>query len=310
MVELEGAYSLVLMSPRKLICARDPYGFRPLCYGELPGGGYVAASESCALTAVGARFVRDVEPGEILVFSPEGMVARREHCGKAARRPCIFEYIYFARPDSVIDGVSIHAARLRAGRILAQEHPVQADVVVGVPDSGLDAALGFSQASGIPYGIGLLKNKYIGRTFISPGQEQRLDKVKIKLSAIGETVRGKRVVLIDDSIVRGTTSGRIVSLLREAGACEIHVRVSAPPFLNPCYYGTDIDSKENLIACSHTPEEISDMIGADSLGYLPLSKLGELIGGGNCCDACFSGRYPTAIPSDTRKDRFERKLSQ
>ena len=310
MDELEGAYSLVLMSPRKLICARDPYGFRPLCYGELPGGGYVAASESCALTAVGARFVRDVEPGEILVFSPEGMVARREHCGKAARRPCIFEYIYFARPDSVIDGVSIHAARLRAGRILAQEHPVQADVVVGVPDSGLDAALGFSQASGIPYGIGLLKNKYIGRTFISPGQEQRLDKVKIKLSAIGETVRGKRVVLIDDSIVRGTTSGRIVSLLREAGACEIHVRVSAPPFLNPCYYGTDIDSKENLIACSHTPEEISDMIGADSLGYLPLSKLGELIGGGNCCDACFSGRYPTAIPSDTRKDRFERKLSR
>ena len=158
------------------------------------------------------------------------MVARREHCGKAARRPCIFEYIYFARPDSVIDGVSVHAARLRAGRILAREHPVQADVVVGVPDSGLDAALGFSQASGIPYGIGLLKNKYIGRTFISPGQEQRLDKVKIKLSAIGETVRGKRVVLIDDSIVRGTTSGRIVSLLREAGACEIHVRVSAPPF--------------------------------------------------------------------------------
>ena len=310
MDELEGAYSLVLMSPRKLICARDPYGFRPLCYGELPGGGYVVASESCALTAVGARFVRDLEPGEILVFGPEGVAARREHCGKAPRRPCIFEYIYFARPDSVVDGVSVHAARLRAGRILAREHPVQADVVVGVPDSGLDAALGFSQASGIPYGIGLIKNKYIGRTFISPGQEQRLDKVKIKLSAIGETVRGKRVVLIDDSIVRGTTSGRIVSLLREAGAREIHVRISAPPFLNPCYYGTDIDSKENLIACSHTPEEISARIGADSLGYLPLSKLGELIGGGSCCDACFSGRYPTAIPSDTRKDRFERKLSE
>ena len=230
---LDGAYSLVLMSPQKLICARDPYGFRPLCYGKTQDGMYVVASESCALHAVGAEFVRDVEPGEILVFSKNGVVSRREHCGEKNKKLCIFEYIYFARPDSRIDGVSVHAARVRAGRVLAKTHPVEADIVIGVPDSGLDAALGFSQESGIPYGIGLIKNKYIGRTFISPGQNARLDQVKIKLSAIEESVRGKRVVLIDDSIVRGTTSGRIVKLLREAGATEIHMRISSPPFLHP-----------------------------------------------------------------------------
>ena len=310
MDRLEGAYSLVLMSPQKLICARDPHGFRPLCYGKRSDGTYVAASESCALTAVGAEFVRDLEPGEILVFSKDGIVSRREHCGKAEPAPCIFEYIYFARPDSVIDGVSVHAARLRAGEILARTYPVQADVVVGVPDSGLDAALGYSRASGIPYGIGLIKNKYIGRTFIAPGQDHRLDQVKIKLSAVRDSVAGKRVVLVDDSIVRGTTSGRIVSLLREAGAKEIHLRISAPPFLNPCYYGTDIDSRENLIACHHTVEEIAQIVGADSLGYLPEERLGALIGQGRCCDACFTGRYPTPVPTDTRKDRFERKLSE
>ena len=310
MDRLEGAYSLVLMSPQKLICARDPHGFRPLCYGKRSDGTYVAASESCALTAVGAEFVRDLEPGEILVFSKDGIVSRREHCGKAEPAPCIFEYIYFARPDSVIDGVSVHAARLRAGEILARTYPVQADVVVGVPDSGLDAALGYSRASGIPYGIGLIKNKYIGRTFIAPGQDHRLDQVKIKLSAVQDSVADKRVVLVDDSIVRGTTSGRIVSLLREAGAKEIHLRISAPPFLNPCYYGTDIDSRENLIACHHTVEEIAQIVGADSLGYLPEERLGALIGQGRCCDACFTGRYPTPVPTDTRKDRFERKLSE
>ena len=310
MDRLEGAYSLVLMSPQKLICARDPHGFRPLCYGKMEDGTYVAASESCALTAVGAEFVRDLEPGEILVFSKDGIVSRREHCGKAEPAPCIFEYIYFARPDSVIDGVSVHAARLRAGEILARTYPVQADVVVGVPDSGLDAALGYSRASGIPYGIGLIKNKYIGRTFIAPGQDHRLDQVKIKLSAVRDSVADKRVVLVDDSIVRGTTSGRIVSLLREAGAKEIHLRISAPPFLNPCYYGTDIDSRENLIACHHTVEEIAQIVGADSLGYLPAERLGALIGQGRCCDACFTGRYPTPVPTDTRKDRFERKLSE
>lgn len=309
MDRLEGAYSLVLMSPRKLICARDPHGFRPLCFGKMKDGSYVAASESCALNAVGAEFIRDLEPGEILVFSEDGVVSRREHCGKTARTPCIFEYIYFARPDSVLDGVSVHEARLRAGEILARENPVPADVVVGVPDSGLDAALGYSRAAGIPYGIGLIKNKYIGRTFIAPGQEQRLDQVKIKLSAIRNSVAGRRVVLVDDSIVRGTTSGRIVGLLREAGAREVHVRVSAPPFLHPCYYGTDIDSRENLIACHHTVEEIARIIGADSLGYLPVERLGELIGSPGCCGACFTGRYPTAVPEGGRKDRFERKLS-
>ena len=310
MYTLEGAYSLVLMSARKLICARDPFGFRPLCYGRTPEGLYVAASESCALEAVGAVFERDLEPGEILVFGPEGVVSRREHCGSERKRTCIFEYIYFARPDSVIDGVSVHAARLRAGRILARQHPTEADLVVGVPDSGLDAALGYSMESGIPYGIGLIKNKYIGRTFISPGQQARLDQVRIKLSAIGESVRDKRVVLVDDSIVRGTTSGRIVKLLREAGAREVHMRISSPPFLNPCYYGTDIDSREHLIACRHSVSETAEIIGADSLGYLPVSRLCSLIGGSGCCSACFDGKYPTSVPADTRKDRFERKLSE
>ena len=307
---LDGAYSLILMSPQKLICARDPYGFRPLCYGKTPDGMYVAASESCALKAVGADFIRDVEPGEILVFSKNGIVSRKEHCGKKDKKLCVFEYIYFARPDSVIDGVSVHSSRIQAGKILAKAHPVDADVVIGVPDSGLDAALGFSRQSGIPYGIGLIKNKYIGRTFISPGQGARLDQVKIKLSAIEESVKGKRVVLIDDSIVRGTTSGRIVKLLREAGAKEIHMRISSPPFLHPCYYGTDIDSEEHLIACKHTVEEIAQIIGADTLGYLPVSELGTLTGGCQYCSACFSGDYPTPVPSDTRKERFEQKLSQ
>ena len=304
---LDGAYSLVLMSPQKLICARDPYGFRPLCYGKTPDGMYVVASESCSIHAVGAEVIRDVEPGEILVFTKNGVVSRKEHCKKKDKKLCIFEYIYFARPDSVIDGISVHTARVRAGHILAKTHPVDADIVIGVPDSGLDAALGYSEASGIPYGIGLIKNKYIGRTFIAPGD--RLDKVKIKLSAIEDVVKGKRVVLIDDSIVRGTTSGRIVKLIREAGAKEIHMRISSPPFLHPCYYGTDIDSEDHLIACKHTVSEISDMIGADSLGYLPVDKLYSLIENDGFCSACFCGEYPTTVPTDTRKDRFEQKLS-
>lgn len=307
---LDGAYSLVLMSPQKLICARDPYGFRPLCYGRTPEGMYVVASESCALRAVGAEFVRDVEPGEIIVFGKNGVESHREHCGKKSKRICIFEYIYFARPDSVIDGVSAHASRVRAGMILAKTHPVAADIVIGAPDSGLDAALGFSRGSGIPYGIGLIKNKYIGRTFISPGQGARIDGVRIKLSAVEESVRGKRVVLVDDSIVRGNTMGRVVKLLRDAGAVEVHIRISSPPFLHPCYYGTDIDSEEHLIACHHSAEEIADIIGADSLGYLSVEALDELAGCGNYCRACFSGDYPTAVPTDTRKDRFEQRLSQ
>lgn len=310
MYHLDGAYSLVLMSPQKLICARDPYGFRPLCYGKTDDGIYVVASESCALRAVGATFERDILPGEILIFSKNGIVSNKEHCGKKDRKQCIFEYIYFARPDSKIDGVSVHTARLNAGRVLAKEHPVEADVVIGVPDSGLDAALGYAMESGIPYEIGLIKNKYIGRTFISPGQGNRIDQVKIKLSPVEECVKGKRVVLVDDSIVRGTTSGRIVKLLRDAGAKEIHMRISAPPFLNPCYYGTDIDSRDHLIACHHSIEEIAEIIGADTLGYLPVEELHSLVGHENICRACFNGDYPTPIPTDTRKNRFERKLSE
>ena len=310
MNRLEGAYSLCLMSSTKLIAVRDPQGFRPLCYGRMPDGTWVVASESCALSAVGAELERDLLPGEILVFTKDGMTSRVEHCHTKPRKSCVFEYIYFARPDSIIDGVSIHAARTCAGEILAACHPVDADVVIGVPDSGLDAALGYSRASGIPYGIGLIKNKYIGRTFIAPGQENRVDKVRIKLNPIDETVRGKRVVLIHDSIVRGTTSKRITDLIRKAGAKEIHLRISAPPFLHPCYYGTDIDSSDKLVASHHTLEEITQIVGADTLGYLPIGSLPTLAGDIPCCDACFSGDYPTSIPKNTNKNRFETKLSK
>lgn len=310
MNRLEGAYSLVLMSAAKLLAARDPYGFRPLCYGKTLDGTYVVASESCALSAVGAKFERDILPGEILIFDENGVRSNRDHCGEKPRRSCIFEYIYFARPDSVIDGVSVHAARRNAGAILSKTHPVEADVVMGVPDSGIDAALGYAEASGIPYGMGFIKNKYIGRTFISPGQDKRIDQVRIKLSAISESVKDKRIVLIDDSIVRGTTSRQIVNLLREAGAKEVHMRISSPPFMHPCYYGTDVDSRENLIACHHSVEEIADIIGADSLRYLPESELKNLIGSENFCSACFNGVYPTPIPDVITKDRFEGKLSE
>ncbi|MCQ2519743.1 MAG: amidophosphoribosyltransferase [Lachnospiraceae bacterium] len=314
---LEGAYSLVLMSSTKLVAVRDPRGFRPLCYGITEDGAYVVASESCALRAVGAEFVRDVEPGEIIIFSDDGVTSRKEHCGIREKKTCIFEYIYFARPDSVIDGVSVHQARIKAGEILARDYPVDADVVIGVPDSGLDAAIGYSRESGIPYEIGLIKNKYIGRTFIAPGQEHRFDQVKIKLSPVKSVLEGKRVVLIDDSIVRGTTSQRLIKLLRDAGAAEIHIRISAPPFRHPCFYGTDIDSEENLIANQHSIEEITEILGADSLGFLPMESLGELISengisnaSGGYCGACFNGEYPTTIPADTRKDRFEGKINR
>ncbi|MDP4132717.1 MAG: amidophosphoribosyltransferase [Bacillota bacterium] len=314
MNKLEGAYSLVIMSPSKLIAVRDPHGFRPLCYGRCKDGSYIIASESCALSAVGATFIRDIAPGEILIFEKNNIRSITKHCGTCDHTLCVFETIYFARPDSVIDGISIHKARLRAGSFLAKAHPVDADVVVGVPDSGLDAALGYSIESGIPYGIGFIKNKYIGRTFISPGQDDRVDKVKIKLSTIAETVKDKRVIMVDDSIVRGTTSGQIVNLLRQAGAKEVHMRVSAPPFLNPCFYGTDIDSKEKLIACNQSIEEIAKNIGVDSLGYLPLSDVTRLGFDDDAvhgyCKACFSGEYPTSIPSHMGKNRFECKLSE
>ena len=304
---LEGAYSLILMSAQKLICARDPHGFRPLCYGQLPDGTYIAASESCAIHAVGGRVIRDILPGEILTFGPDGVCSNQEHCGKQDKRLCVFEYIYFARPDSVIDGRAVQTARNKAGQILAMIHPVEADIVIGVPDSGLDAAMGFSRESGIPYSIGLIKNKYIGRTFIAP--DGRLDQVKIKLAPVVEAVRNKRVVLVDDSIVRGTTCGRIIALLREAGAKEVHMRVSAPPFLHPCFYGTDIDSEDQLIAGHLNVSEIAEKIGADTLGYLPVEALEKLAGGEGFCDACFTGNYPTTVPQNVRKDRFEERLS-
>ena len=295
MYDIEGAYSLVITSPAKMIAVRDPHGFRPLCYGVTPDGDHVIASETYALYAVGAEWVKDLEPGEIMVFDENGVTSRREHCGSAPKKLCIFEYIYFARPDSRIDGISVHGSRLKLGELLARTSPVDADIVIGVPDSGLDAALGYSQASGIPYGIGLIKNKYIGRTFISPGQEDRHDKVKIKLSPVRSEIEGRRVVLIDDSIVRGTTIGRIVRMLRDAGAKEVHVKSSAPEFLHPCFYGTDIDSEENLIACHYSIDEICSMIGADSLSYLPLEALKEITGRNDFCAACFNGYYPTEI---------------
>ncbi len=310
MDKIDGAYSLILMSAQKLICARDPYGFRPLCFGVTEDGTYVVASESCAIKAVGAEVIRDVKPGEILVFSKDGIVSRTEHCGKRRKRFCVFEYIYFARPDSVIDGVSVHASRLKAGEILAKVHPAKADIVIGAPDSGLDAALGFAETSGIPYGMGLIKNKYIGRTFIAPGQDDRVDAVRIKLAAVENIVKGKRVVLVDDSIVRGNTTRRVAELLRETGAKEIHLRIASPPFLNPCYYGTDIDSKENLIANRCDTEEIAKRIGVDSLGFFPVDMLHLITNGQGYCSACFTGKYPTAIPKDTRKDRFELRLSE
>lgn len=312
MGRIKGAYSLVIMSPSKLIAVRDPHGFRPLCYGKTADGRYVVASESCALEAVGAAFARDVRPGEILVFDKDGERSITDHCGEAKPSLCSFEYIYFSRPDSVIDGHSVHSARVRAGRFLAKAYPVDADAVIGVPDSGLDAALGFSLESDIPYEIGFIKNKYIGRTFIQPGQSSREDRVRIKLNPIADAVKGKRVVLTDDSIVRGTTSGRIVSLLRDAGATEIHMRVSSPPFMNPCYYGIDIDSPEHLIARRHTVEEIAESIGADSLGYLSVDDVKKLVGGsgnGGYCTACFDGCYPTPVPSKTNRNRFEGKIS-
>ncbi|MDD4291678.1 MAG: amidophosphoribosyltransferase [Clostridia bacterium] len=294
MPHIKGAYSLIIMSHNKLIGVRDGYGFRPLCIGRMKDKSYVLASESCALDAVDAKFVRDVKAGEIVVFDGENMSSVCDHCGKKPKSLCVFEYIYFARPDSVIDGCSVQKARNRAGELLAKAYPVEADVVIGVPDSGLDCAIGYAKESGIPYGVGFIKNKYIGRTFIAPGQKKREERVRIKLNPVTETVKGKRVVLIDDSIVRGTTSARIVKLLREAGAKEVHMRVSAPPFINPCFYGTDIASKDVLIACTHTLDEIVKKINVDSLGYLSLEDAKKIAQGGECgyCTACFDGEYP------------------
>ena len=313
MKKFDGGLSLLVMSPQKIIATRDKHGFHPMCFGKRENSQYVIATETCALDTVGATFIRELMPGEIAVFSNEGIKSITEHCGKAPESLCVFEYVYTSRPDSVIAGCSVHEARKRAGALLAKAHPVSADVVVGVPDSGLDAAIGYAEESGIPYGIGLLKNKYIGRTFIAPGQNVREDKVKIKLNPISTTVKGKRVVLVDDSIVRGTTCAKLVKLLKNAGAVEVHLRSSAPPFLNPCYYGTDVDSKDSLIACNHTVEEIRRITGADSLGYLRLEDVTKLAESGSCsgyCTACFDGKYPTKIPVKREKNKYDRKISE
>lgn len=305
MKRLTGAYSLVISSPRKLIGARDPFGFRPLCIGKRDNA-YILASETCALDAVGAEFVRDVLPGEVVVLSEDGIMSYTSMCGRQAKK-CIFEYIYFARPDSYFDGISVYNSRIMAGRILAQMHPAEADIVVGVPDSGNAAAMGFARESKIPYGVAFIKNSYVGRTFIKPKQAARESGVKIKLNVLKEVVRGKRVVMVDDSIVRGTTSERIVRMLKNAGATEVHVRISSPPFLYPCYFGTDVPSCDQLIAHNNTVGQICKMIGADSLGYLDGERLCELIDGDKgYCDACFSGNYPVEPPIDDIRGEYEK----
>lgn len=308
MGSLRGAYSLLVMSPTKLVAARDPLGFRPLVIGRA-GNDWVVASETCALDTVGAVFVRDVEPGEVVKIDASGLESYRDHC-TGIRRICIFEYIYFARPDSVLDGVEAHASRIRAGRLLARQHPVQADVVVGVPDSGLDAALGLSMESGIPYSIGFVRNNYVGRTFIKPDQGERKQSVNIKLNALAQSVAGKRVIMVDDSIVRGTTSANIVYALKQAGAKEVHVRISSPTIHHPCYFGTDIPTREELTANHYTVEELCRRIGADSLGFLESATLGQLVCqpagcGKTYCDACFTGDYPIAVPDGAQPGSTE-----
>lgn len=305
--KIKGAYALVVMSPRKLIGARDPFGFKPLCIGKRDNA-YILASETCALDTLGAEYVRDVLPGEVVTITPEkGIVSDTSLClpkGQEAR--CIFEYIYFARPDSQIDGVGVYHSRIMAGRFLAIDSPVEADLVVGVPESGNAATLGYALESGIPYGKAFVKNGYVGRTFIKPKQSNRESSVKIKLNVLREAVEGKRIIMIDDSIVRGTTSDRIVRMLREAGATEVHVRISSPPFLWPCYFGTDIPEREQLIAYNRTIDQIREVIGADSLGYLEIPRLEEIADGLSICKGCFTGKYPIEPPKEDIRGDFER----
>lgn len=308
--KLRGAYALVVASPRKLIGARDPFGFKPLCIGKRDNA-YILASESCALETVGAEFVRDVKPGEVVTISHENGIESDMSMAlpKGQEARCIFEYIYFARPDSHIDGVSVYASRILAGKFLAQDSPVDADLVTGVPESGNAAALGYSLQSGIPYATAFVKNSYVGRTFIKPKQSSRESSVQVKLNVLKEAVAGKRVIMIDDSIVRGTTCDRIVRMLRDAGATEVHVRISSPPFLWQCYFGTDIPAREQLIAYNRSIEEIRRMIGADSLGYLKLERLSEMVGGLSICTGCFNGKYPLDPPAeDIRGEYFDKEI--
>ena len=307
MQKIKGAYSLVVMSPRKLIGARDPQGFRPLCIGKRDNA-YIFASETCALDTVGAEFVRDVLPGGIVTITKDGgIVSDTSLCPSPEKEArCVFEYIYFARPDSRIDGVGVYESRIHAGRCLAKDSPVEADLVVGVPESGNAAALGFAMESGIPYGTAFVKNGYVGRTFIKPKQSSRESSVRVKLNVLKEAVNGKRVVMIDDSIVRGTTSDRIVSMLKEAGATEVHVRISSPPFLHPCYFGTDVPASDQLIAYNRSIEDIRKIIGADSLGYLSLDRLIELSGGQSICTGCFTGQYPMEPPKEDIRGEYQK----
>lgn len=294
--KIQGSYSMVIMSPQKLIAARDPHGFRPLCMGKVDNS-IVFASETCALDACGAEYIRDVEPGEIVVVDKDGIRSIKDPVN-VKKSLCVFEYIYFSRTDSIVDGISVYEARKEAGRLLAKQSPVEADIVIGVPESGIDAAIGYSEESGIPYQKGIVKNTYIGRTFIKPSQSERERSVRIKLNSLSTAVKGKRVVMLDDSIVRGTTCGRIVTMLKDSGAKEVHLRISSPPFLWPCYYGTDIPSKDDLVACQHSIEEIGRMCFADSIDFLSLENLPKMLKGncGGYCDACFSGKYPAHIP--------------
>lgn len=307
MKKIKGAYSLVIMSPRKLIGARDPYGFRPLCIGKRDNT-YILASETCALDTIDAEFVRDVLPGEVVTISPEGGIeSDTSMCLKDSKPArCVFEYIYFARPDTYIDGVSVYNSRIMAGKYLAIDSPVDADLVVGVPESGNCAAMGYAQQAGIPYGQAFVKNSYVGRTFIKPGQKSRESSVRVKLNALKEVVKDKRIVIIDDSIVRGTTSDRIVRMLREAGAKEVHMRVSSPPFLYPCYFGTDVPARDQLIAYNRSIEEIREIIGADSLAYLKEERLHEIANNLDICKGCFTGQYPITPPEEDIRGEFDK----
>lgn len=292
--QLRGAYALVMMSPQKLIACRDPKGMKPLCMGKIENS-YVFASETCALDTVRAEFVRELDPGEIVIIDVNGVRSIRDNCqDRKCSGMCVFEYLYFARSDSIIEGMSVHKARKLTGKILSETYPVDADIVAAVPDSGVDAAIGYAEASGIPYAKALMINRYVGRTFIQPTQEQRTTAVRLKINVIRDTVKDKKIVLVDDSIVRGTTCAKLVAMLKEAGAKEVHMRISAPPFIWPCYFGTDIPSREHLMACNYTVDEICNMIGADSLGFMPVERLPEVVPDINCgyCDGCFTGKYP------------------
>ncbi len=306
MKKIKGAYALVVSSPRKLIGARDPYGFKPLCIGKRDNA-YILASESCALDTIDAEFVRDVEPGEIVTIDENGIRSDKSLCIKPEEQArCVFEYIYFARPDSRYDGVSVYHSRIMAGKFLAMDSAVEADIVVGVPESGNAAAMGYAMQSGIPYGTAFVKNSYVGRTFIKPQQKSRESSVRVKLNVLKEAVEGKRVIMIDDSIVRGTTSDRIVQMLRDAGAKEVHVRISSPPFISECYFGTDVPSKELLIAYNRSIEEIRQVIGCDSLAYLDIDRLIEISGGNAICKGCFTGKYPMEPPKENIRGEYQK----